>query len=43
VALSRFRDAGFDHVYVHQFGRDQERLIALYEEDILPQLTAAPA
>jgi coenzyme F420-dependent glucose-6-phosphate dehydrogenase len=41
AALNRFRDAGFDHVYVHQFGRDQERLIALYEKDILPQLTAA--
>jgi G6PDH family F420-dependent oxidoreductase len=43
AALNRFRDAGFDHVYVHQFGRDQERLIALYEKHILPQLTAAPA
>jgi G6PDH family F420-dependent oxidoreductase len=43
AALSRFRDAGFDHVYVHQFGRDQERLIALYEKSILPQLTAAAA
>jgi G6PDH family F420-dependent oxidoreductase len=43
AALNRFREAGFDHVYVHQFGRDQERLIALYEKDILPQLTAAAA
>jgi G6PDH family F420-dependent oxidoreductase len=43
AALNRFREAGFDHVYVHQFGRDQERLIALYEKDILPQLTAATA
>jgi G6PDH family F420-dependent oxidoreductase len=43
AALNRFRDAGFDHVYVHQFGRDQERLIALYEKTILPQLAPAAA
>jgi G6PDH family F420-dependent oxidoreductase len=43
AALNRFRDAGFDHIYVHQFGRDQERAIALYEKTILPQLTPAAA
>jgi G6PDH family F420-dependent oxidoreductase len=43
AALTRFRDAGFDHVFVHQFGPDQERLIALYEEKVLPQVRAAAA
>jgi G6PDH family F420-dependent oxidoreductase len=41
AALTQFSDAGFDHVFVHQFGRDQERLIALYEESVLPQVKAA--
>jgi G6PDH family F420-dependent oxidoreductase len=43
AAMARFRDAGFDHVVVHQFGADQERLIALYEKNVLPQLSAAAA
>lgn len=29
-------DAGYDHVYVHQIGDDQEALFDLYEDDILP-------
>ena len=29
-------DAGYDHVYVHQIGDDQEALLDLYEEEILP-------
>jgi G6PDH family F420-dependent oxidoreductase len=43
AALTQFREAGFDHVFVHQFGPDQERLIALYQESVLPQLTSAAA
>jgi G6PDH family F420-dependent oxidoreductase len=41
AALNRFRDAGFDHVYVHQFGPDQQRLVALYEQNVLSQLRTA--
>ena len=29
-------DAGYDHVYTHQIGDDQQALIDLYEEEILP-------
>lgn len=29
-------DAGYDHVYVHQIGDDQEALFDLYETDVLP-------
>lgn len=29
-------DAGYDHVYIHQIGDDQEALFDLYEEEILP-------
>jgi G6PDH family F420-dependent oxidoreductase len=38
--LREFADAGFDHVVVQQCGRDQERLISLYAEEILPEVTA---
>src|SRR3954467_9885232 len=39
-AIAEFADAGFDHVVVQQCGEDQERLIALYAEEVLPKLTA---
>ncbi|WP_246999616.1 TIGR03557 family F420-dependent LLM class oxidoreductase [Halosolutus gelatinilyticus] len=29
-------DAGFDHVYVHQIGPEQEAAMDFYEEDVLP-------
>jgi hypothetical protein len=29
-------DAGFDHVYVHQVGSDQESFFELYEREVLP-------
>jgi G6PDH family F420-dependent oxidoreductase len=41
AALLEFRDAGFGRVVVQQSGPDQERLIALYEQDVLPGLGAA--
>ncbi len=34
-ALAEFEQAGFDHVYVHQVGPDQERFLQLYEREIL--------
>ena len=35
-AIRAFVDAGFDHVYVHQVGPDQEGFIELYEREIIP-------
>ena len=40
AALSRFGQAGFDHVVVQQCGPDQDRLIQLYAQEILPRLNA---
>jgi len=33
--IAEFADAGFDHVYVHQVGRDQEAFMRLYEQEVL--------
>ena len=40
AAIAEFADAGFDHLTVQQCGDDQERLIALYAEEILPAVRA---
>jgi G6PDH family F420-dependent oxidoreductase len=37
-AIRRFADAGYDHVYVHQVGPDQEGFFRFYQERILPEL-----
>jgi coenzyme F420-dependent glucose-6-phosphate dehydrogenase len=43
-SLQRFVDAGYDHVYVHQVGPEQEAFLAFYGEEVLPRLrTAVPA
>jgi G6PDH family F420-dependent oxidoreductase len=34
--IAKFADAGFDHVYVHQVGPDQEGFIDFYAREILP-------
>jgi len=31
-------EAGFDHIYIHQIGRDQEGFFRFYEREILPEL-----
>ena len=36
--IEEFAAAGFDHVYVHQIGADQESFFLLYEDDVLPRL-----
>jgi coenzyme F420-dependent glucose-6-phosphate dehydrogenase len=36
-AIQRFVDAGYDHVYVHQIGPDQEGFFRFYEREILPR------
>jgi G6PDH family F420-dependent oxidoreductase len=35
--IRRFADAGYDHVYVHQVGPDQEGFFRFYEERVLPE------
>lgn len=37
-AIQEFLDAGFDHVYIHQVGPEQEAFFTFYEREILPQL-----
>jgi coenzyme F420-dependent glucose-6-phosphate dehydrogenase len=41
--LEEFADAGYDHVYVHQVGPDQEAFFRLYERELLPRFAAEPA
>jgi coenzyme F420-dependent glucose-6-phosphate dehydrogenase len=38
--IREFIDAGFDHVYVHQVGPDQEGFFRFYEQEVLPELRA---
>jgi coenzyme F420-dependent glucose-6-phosphate dehydrogenase len=35
-AVQQYVDAGFDHVYVHQVGADQEGFMRFYEREIIP-------
>jgi G6PDH family F420-dependent oxidoreductase len=35
--IQQYVDAGFDHVYVHQVGPDQEGFFRFYEREILPR------
>jgi G6PDH family F420-dependent oxidoreductase len=37
-AIRKYLDAGYDHVYVHQIGPDQEGAIRFYETEVLPKL-----
>ena len=37
-AVSKFIDAGYDHVCVHQIGPDQEGFIDFYEREVLPKI-----
>jgi coenzyme F420-dependent glucose-6-phosphate dehydrogenase len=36
AAIQEYVDAGFDHVYVHQVGADQDGFLRFYEREILP-------
>jgi G6PDH family F420-dependent oxidoreductase len=40
-ALREYVDAGFDHVYVHQIGPEQDGFFDFYERQVLPALRAA--
>jgi coenzyme F420-dependent glucose-6-phosphate dehydrogenase len=39
--LSRYLDLGFERLYVHHVGRDQERFIERFAVEVLPQLRGA--
>jgi coenzyme F420-dependent glucose-6-phosphate dehydrogenase len=39
-AIREYVDAGYDHVYVHQIGPDQEGFFSFYEREVLPELSA---
>jgi coenzyme F420-dependent glucose-6-phosphate dehydrogenase len=39
--IDEYAQAGFDHVYIHQVGPDQEGFIHFAEREILPQYAAA--
>ena len=36
--VREFFDAGYDHVYVHQIGPDQEGFFRFYEREVIPKL-----
>ena len=35
-AIEEFAEAGFDHVWVHQVGPDQEGFFRFYQREVLP-------
>jgi G6PDH family F420-dependent oxidoreductase len=42
-AVREMVDAGYDHVFVHQVGPEQEGGLRFYAEEVLPRLRQAPA
>ena len=42
-AIREYIEAGYDHVYLHQVGPDQEAFFDLYENEVLPRLQEAPS
>jgi coenzyme F420-dependent glucose-6-phosphate dehydrogenase len=38
AGVKEFVEAGYDHVYIHQIGPDQEGFFRFYEREILPKL-----
>jgi G6PDH family F420-dependent oxidoreductase len=38
-AIKEYFDAGFDHVYLHQVGPDQEGFFSFCQQEVLPKLT----
>ena len=38
--IRKYMDAGYDHIYVHQVGPDQEGFLSFYAKEILPQLSS---
>ena len=42
-AIQEFVDAGYDHVYVHQVGPDQEGFFRFYEREVMPRFSESEA
>lgn len=40
--IQAYIDAGFDHVYIHQVGHDQEGFFRFYQKEILPSFQRDP-
>jgi len=38
TAIEEYAEAGYDHVWIHQIGPDQEGFFEFYEEQIIPKL-----
>jgi coenzyme F420-dependent glucose-6-phosphate dehydrogenase len=38
AGVREFAEAGYDHIYIHQVGPDQEGFFRFYERDVLPKL-----
>jgi hypothetical protein len=38
AAVQEFIDAGYEHIYVHQVGPDQEGFFRFYEREVMPKL-----
>ncbi|HEX3242884.1 MAG TPA: TIGR03557 family F420-dependent LLM class oxidoreductase [Solirubrobacterales bacterium] len=38
-AIQEYVDAGYDHVYVHQIGHDQDGFFEFYEREVLPSFS----
>jgi coenzyme F420-dependent glucose-6-phosphate dehydrogenase len=38
AGIKEFIEAGFDHIYIHQIGPDQEGFFRFYEREVLPKL-----
>jgi hypothetical protein len=34
--IKKYADAGFDHVYIHQIGPDQEGFITFFKQNVMP-------
>ena len=41
--IQKFVDAGFDHVYVHQIGPDQDSFLDFYASEVLPEAESIPS
>jgi coenzyme F420-dependent glucose-6-phosphate dehydrogenase len=39
--IREYLDAGFDHVWIHQVGPDQDGFFRFYEREVLPRIVAA--
>ncbi|MDX9850127.1 MAG: TIGR03557 family F420-dependent LLM class oxidoreductase [Anaerolineaceae bacterium] len=37
--IRKYEQAGFDHIYIHQIGPDQDGFFKFYEKEILPRLS----